>query len=63
MTSDIRKALGEIVSDHKKGLTLSLFFVFLWVVHLLTFLWPSLFVSPMMVPTINLLLDFDWVTM
>ncbi len=45
-----------------EGLTLSppLFFLFLWELCLLAFLWLSLFlfVSFVMVPTINLLLDF-----
>jgi len=31
---------------------------FMWVVRLLASLWPSFFVSSLMVPTINLLLDF-----
>jgi hypothetical protein len=35
----------------------SLFFWFLRVMHLLAFLWPSLYVSPAMVLTIILLLD------
>jgi len=56
-TRDIRGAIGEIISYHKKDW----FFPFFWfvqVVHLLAFLWPSLFVSHVMVPTIDLLLDF-----
>jgi hypothetical protein len=31
---------------------------FLWVVHFLAFLWPSLFVSSLMFLAIDLLLDF-----
>jgi hypothetical protein len=52
---DIRGAMGAVVSYHEK---LVFFFGFLQVVHILAFLWPSLFVSPMMVSTIGFLLDF-----
>jgi hypothetical protein len=54
--SNIRRAVGEIASYHKKD-----YFPFFWfpqVVCLLAFLWPSLFVSPVMVLAIFLLLDF-----
>ncbi len=57
--SDIRKALGEIASYHTKDyLSLLFYFWFLQVMWLLAFLWPFLYVSPAMVPTIILLLDF-----
>ncbi len=49
--------MGEIASYHKKD-QLSPSFWALQAVHLLAFLWPSLFVSPGIVPAINLLLDF-----
>jgi hypothetical protein len=54
---DIRGAMGEIASYHERDY-LSPFFWFLRAIRLLAFLWPSLFVSPMMIPTIDLLLDF-----
>ncbi len=53
----IRKAMGEIASDHERD-QLSLSFWFLWIMCLLAFFLPSFFVSPMMVLAINLLLDF-----
>jgi hypothetical protein len=51
---NMRGAVGEIGSYHE----LSSFFWFPQTVRLLAFLWPSLFVSPGMVLSINLLLDF-----
>jgi hypothetical protein len=51
--NDIRGAMGEIASYHKKEKRV------LQVVHLLAFLWASLFVSIRMVIAINLLLDFS----
>ncbi len=53
---DIRRAIGEIISYHEK-VSLFPFFWFMWVVCILAFFWPSLFVSPMMVLAINLSLD------
>jgi hypothetical protein len=53
---NIRRTMGEIASYHER-LALS-FFGILQVMHLLTFLWPSLFVSLTMVLTIDLLLNF-----
>jgi hypothetical protein len=55
-TNDIRWAMSEIASYHERD-QLSPFSWFMWVVCILAFLWPSLFVSPMMVPAIILLLD------
>jgi len=55
--SDIRKAMGEIVSYHERD-QLFPFFWFLQVIHLLAFPWPSLFVSHVMVLAIDLLLEF-----
>jgi len=49
--------MDEITSYNEKD-QLSPSFWFLQALHLLAFLWPSLFVSLVMVPTINLLLDF-----
>jgi len=54
---DIRRDVGEITSYHEKDYLFP-FFLFMGVVHLLAFFWPSLFVSLTMVPAIHLLLDF-----
>jgi hypothetical protein len=54
---DIRGAMGEIISYHEKDLFFP-FYWFLQVVHPLAVLWPSFFVSFVMVLAINLLLDF-----
>jgi hypothetical protein len=50
--------MSEIASYQGEQLALSLFIQFLQVMRLLTFLWPSLYVSPVMVPTTIRLLDF-----
>ncbi len=55
---NIKGAVGEIASYHKKGTSSLLFLWFPWVVRLLAFLWPSLFVSSLMVWSIDLLWDF-----
>jgi hypothetical protein len=47
---DIKGTMGDIP---REGLALSLFFC-----HLLAFSWPSLLVSFVMVPTINLFIGF-----
>ncbi len=51
--SDIKEAMGEIASYHERGTSSLSFSWFMWFVHLLAFLWPSLFVSSLMVPSIN----------
>jgi len=53
---DIKGAMGEITSYHKKD-KFSLFFWFLRLNIFCLFLWLSFFASPMMAPTIDLLLD------
>ncbi len=45
---EIKGAMGEITSHHMRDWFFPIFGL-LQVVHLLPFLWPSLFVSPMMV--------------
>jgi hypothetical protein len=55
---DIRGAMGEIASYHERDSFSPFFFWFMRVIHLLAFLWPSLFVSLVMISTIDLLLDF-----
>jgi hypothetical protein len=44
----------------QEGLALSFLFGSCGFVRLLAFLWPSFFVSPMMVPTIVVLLDLNY---
>jgi hypothetical protein len=56
----ISKAMGEIVSYHERDYLFPSFWA-LQALHLLAFLWPSFFVSPGMVSTIDLLLDFCFV--
>jgi hypothetical protein len=56
---DIRGATGEIVLTMRGTSSLPSFW-FLRVVRLLAFLWPSFFVSSMMVTTIVLLLDLNF---
>jgi len=56
---NIKGAVGEITSYHMRGITsLPFSFLFLRVVRLLTFLWPSIVVSPVMVLAINILFIF-----
>jgi hypothetical protein len=52
---EIRGAMGEIVSYHEKDWFSPFFWFF---VRPLAFLWPSFFASLVMIPAINLLLDF-----
>jgi hypothetical protein len=62
MQHDIKRAIGEIASYHERGTSSLPFSWFMWLVHLLAFVWPSLFVSPLMVPpSIYLLLDWIFV--
>jgi hypothetical protein len=53
---DIIRVVDEVASYHERD-WLSPFFWFMQAVHLLAFLWPSLFVYLEMVLAINLLLD------
>jgi len=58
---DIKRVVGEIISYHMRETSSLPLFGPYGVVHLLTFLWPSLFVSPKMVSTIDLLLNFCFI--
>jgi hypothetical protein len=52
-TCNIIRAVGEITSYHERDQLFQ-------IICLLAFFWPSLFVSPMMVSTINLLFIFSF---
>jgi len=55
--SNIKKAMGEIISYHERDWLSPFFLVFASYVSL-AFVWPSFFVSLVMVLAINLSLDF-----
>ncbi len=61
MQLEIKRVVGEIATYYHESTRETSSFPFswfMWVVHLLTFLWHSLFVSSLMVLSMDLLLDF-----